>query len=195
MLSLDELNPYEKNPRKNDQSVQAVANSIKEFGFRAPIIVDRDFTIIAGHTRYKAAKSLGLSEVPVIVADDMTEEQVRAYRIADNSAGQKSEWDFEILADEIKNISIDMADFGFGSFELLTMMEDCTPIKATDDEREMLESFENDGSEESMPYICRDRVIITYDPCDKDEVMQFLGQQGNPKTVYRFEDLIATQGN
>ena len=195
MLSLDELNPYEKNPRKNDQSVQAVANSIKEFGFRAPIIVDSDFTIIAGHTRYKAAKSLGLSEVPVIVADDMTEEQVRAYRIADNSAGQKSEWDFEILADEIKNISIDMADFGFGSFELLTMMEDCTPIKVTDDEREMLESFENDGSEESMPYVCRDRVIITYDPSDKDEVMQFLGQQGSPKTVYRFEDLIATQGN
>lgn len=193
MLSLDKLNPYEKNPRKNDQSVQAVANSIKEFGFRAPIIVDSDFTIIAGHTRFKAAKSLGLSEVPVIVADDLTEEQVRAYRIADNSAGQKSEWDFEILADEIKNISIDMADFGFGSFELLTMMEDCTPIKVTDDEREMLESFENDGSEESMPYVCRDRVIITYDPSDKDEVMQFLGQQGSPKTVYRFEDLIATQ--
>lgn len=195
MLSLDKLNPYEKNPRKNDQSVQAVANSIKEFGFRAPIIVDSDFTIIAGHTRYKAAKSLGLPEVPVIVADDLTEEQVRAYRIADNSAGQKSEWDFEILADEIKNISIDMADFGFGSFELLTMMEDCTPIKVTDDEREMLESFENDGSEESMPYVCRDRVIITYDPSDKDEVMQFLGQQGSPKTVYRFEDLIATQRN
>ena len=114
MLPLKEIHPYERNPRKNDASVDAVANSIREFGFRAPIIVDADRTIIAGHTRYKAAKKLKLKKVPVIVAEDMTPEQVEAYRIADNSAGEKSEWDYALLGEIMTDLGdeYDFADFG-----------------------------------------------------------------------------------
>lgn len=112
MMKISEIHPYRKNPRKNDQSVQYVANSIKEFGFRAPIIVDKDMTIIAGHTRYKAALKLRLKTVPVIVADDLTPAQADAYRIADNSSGQGSEWDDALLGDILGDLPYDMEDFG-----------------------------------------------------------------------------------
>lgn len=81
---LKDIREYENNPRFNDEAVDKVINSIKEFGFKVPIIVDKSKTIIAGHTRYKASKKLGLEKVPVIIADDLTEEQVKAFRLADN---------------------------------------------------------------------------------------------------------------
>lgn len=110
---LTEIKPYPNNPRINDNSVELVANSIKEFGFKNPIIVDKDGVIIAGHTRYKAAKQLRLKEVPVIVADDLTEEQVQAYRLADNKVGEGSMWDYDLLDLELGDIGIDMEQFGF----------------------------------------------------------------------------------
>ena len=111
---VDEVSPYEGNPRRNESAVQAVANSIKEFGFRSPIVVDADGTVIAGHTRLKAAKSIGLSEVPVIVASDLTPEQVSAYRLADNKTGELAEWDVSMLAQELDGLaSLDMEQFGF----------------------------------------------------------------------------------
>lgn len=111
-MKLADIRPYEKNPRRNDESVQAVANSIKAFGFRNPIIVDVDGVIIAGHTRYKAALSLGLKTAPVIIAKDMSPEQVQAYRIADNSSGSHSLWDMDLLGDQIKAIEYDMSEYG-----------------------------------------------------------------------------------
>ena len=111
-VPIKDITPYEKNPRRNDDSVDAVANSIKAFGFRAPIIVDKDKVIIAGHTRWKAAKKLRLKTVPVIIAEDMTEEQAQAYRIADNSAGSGSEWDFELLSEILASRDFDMEEFG-----------------------------------------------------------------------------------
>lgn len=113
-MQIGKIKPFEKNPRRNDDSVDAVANSIKAFGFRAPIIVDRDLVIIAGHTRWKAAKKLQLKTVPVIIAEDMTEEQAQAYRIADNSAGSASTWDDELLQEILADIGTDydMGDFG-----------------------------------------------------------------------------------
>ena len=122
-MKLTEIHPYEKNPRLNDDSVDAVANSIRDFGFRAPIIVDKDRTIIAGHTRYKAAKKLGLKTVPVIIAEDMTPEQVEAYRIADNSAGSKSDWDLDLLSDILQDIDFDMADYGL-DLDVVSTYED-----------------------------------------------------------------------
>ena len=111
---LSELIPYEKNPRKNDDAVKYVMNSIKEFGFKNPIIIDKNNVIVAGHTRYKASKKLKLKEVPCVVADDLTEEQINAYRLADNKTGEKAEWDFELLNEEVNNIlSLDIVDFGF----------------------------------------------------------------------------------
>ena len=114
MMDPADLTPYENNPRDNDGAVEAVANSIREFGFKAPIIVDRDHVIIAGHTRLKAALALGLESVPVIVADDLTEEQVKAYRLADNRTGEIATWLEEALAQELAGIGgIDMSEFGF----------------------------------------------------------------------------------
>ena len=111
---LKELKPYEKNPRKNDGAVGAVANSIREFGFKNPIVIDGNNVIICGHTRYKAAKKLGLDSVPCVVASDLTEEQIKAYRLADNKVSELAEWDFDLLGDELKDIfDIDMSDFGF----------------------------------------------------------------------------------
>ena len=113
-VNIKELKPYEKNPRRNDEAVKFVASSIKEFGFKVPIIVDKDMVIIAGHTRYKAAKKLKLKEVPVIMADDLTDEQVKAFRLADNRVAERSEWDFDLLTDELTDIlDIDMEQFGF----------------------------------------------------------------------------------
>ena len=112
--NIKELIPYEKNPRKNDQSVDKVANSIKEFGFKVPIVVDKNNIIVCGHTRYKAAKKLKLAVVPCVVADDLTEEQIKAYRLADNKVGEDSEWDMDLLHGELADIiDIDMTDFGF----------------------------------------------------------------------------------
>ncbi len=112
MKPWSEIKPYDRNPRKNDDAVDAVANSIREFGFKQPIVVDRDLVIIAGHTRWKAAAKLKLKEVPVIIAEDLSEEQANAYRIADNSTGELAEWDLDLLSNELENISYDMADFG-----------------------------------------------------------------------------------
>jgi len=112
-LATNELIPYENNPRKNDQAVDAVAASIKDFGFKVPIVIDRNGVIIAGHTRLKAARKLGLDKVPAIMADDLTDEQVRAFRLADNKVGELSGWKFDKLEKELAEITVDMRRFGF----------------------------------------------------------------------------------
>lgn len=116
---LEELHPYKNNPRRNDKAVDAVANSIQEFGFKVPAVIDKSGEIIAGHTRYKAAKKLGMKEIPCIIADDLTEEQIRAFRLADNKVGEMAEWDFDLLDEELEKMSyIDMEQFGFLDEEL-----------------------------------------------------------------------------
>lgn len=112
----DKLIPYENNPRNNDGAVDAVAASIKEFGFKIPIIVDKDMVVVAGHTRLKAAKKLGLEKVPCIVADDLTDKQIKAFRLADNKTAELAEWDVEALAlelDDLDGMGFDMSEFGF----------------------------------------------------------------------------------
>lgn len=117
-MKVGDLIPYENNPRKNDAAVDAVAASIREFGFKVPIIVDKDGVIVAGHTRLSAAKKLGMKTVPVIRADDLTEEQIRAFRLADNKTGELAEWDFEKLEEELRALDdIDMGQFGFEDLE------------------------------------------------------------------------------
>jgi len=111
-LKLKDLKPYKNNPRINDDAVEAVKNSIQDFGFRNPILIDQNNEIIAGHTRAKAAKKLGLTEVPVIRIEDLTEEQIKAFRIADNSSGGLAQWDLKKLEIELEDISFDMEDFG-----------------------------------------------------------------------------------
>lgn len=114
-IGLSYLVEYENNPRNNDSAVEAVAASIKEFGFKVPIIVDKDNVIVAGHTRLKAAHMLGLDKVPCIVADDLTPEQIKAFRLADNKVGELAGWDFAKLEEELAGISeqFDMSTYGF----------------------------------------------------------------------------------
>lgn len=113
-MDVDSLIPYANNPRLNDNAVDAVAASIKEFGFKVPIVVDGENVIINGHTRLKAAHKLGLKQVPVIVADDLTPEQVKAFRLADNKTSELAEWDIDKLDIELDGIpDIDMDAFGF----------------------------------------------------------------------------------
>lgn len=130
--SLDEIKEYENNPRQNDEAVEYVANSIKEFGFRNPIILDKDNVIIAGHTRYKASQQLKLKEVPCIYANDLTEEQVKAFRLADNKVGEIAEWDDDLLKIELDDIlDIDMSDLGFDDIDLDVLDEE---TEVTEDE-------------------------------------------------------------
>lgn len=110
----EKVKPYEHNPRNNDDAVEYVANSIKEFGFQQPIVVDKNMVVIVGHTRLKAAKRLGLKKVPIVVADNLTPEQVKAYRLADNKTNELADWNDEELITEIEGINdLDMVDFGF----------------------------------------------------------------------------------
>lgn len=118
MRSIQEIRPYEKNPRKNDDAVKYVAESIKEFGFKVPIVIDRDGVIVAGHTRYKAAKELGMDDVPCIIADDLTDKQIKAFRLADNKVSEKAGWDFALLEEELDDLfDFDMDAFGFVDHE------------------------------------------------------------------------------
>lgn len=117
--SINDIKPYENNPRDNDDAVDAVANSIKEFGWQQPIVVDTKGVIIAGHTRYKAAQKLGLKTVPVVIAKDLSEEQVKAYRLADNKSGELADWDFGKLNTELQGIDdLDMTLFGFDESDI-----------------------------------------------------------------------------
>jgi ParB-like chromosome segregation protein Spo0J len=116
---LSELKPYEKNPRINDDAVEYVAKSIKEFGFKVPIVIDKNNIIVAGHTRLKASEQLGIKEVPCIVADDLTDEQIKAFRLADNKVSEKATWNFDLLDEELEDIiDIDMSDFDFNDAKI-----------------------------------------------------------------------------
>ena len=114
--NIADLKEYENNPRDNDGAVEAVAESIKQFGFKVPIVVDKNGVIVAGHTRKKAAEHLGFSSVPCIIADDLNEEQIKAFRLADNKTSDLAEWDFEALEKELAELTafdVDMSLFGF----------------------------------------------------------------------------------
>ena len=125
LRSIDDIRPYENNPRQNDQAVDAVAASLKEFGFRQPIVVDEAGVIIVGHTRWKAARKLGLAKAPVHVARDLTAEQIRAYRIADNQTNTLADWDYDLLPIELKDLQaaeFDLSLLGFDEAELARLL-------------------------------------------------------------------------
>lgn len=117
-VKISEIKAYKKNAKKHpEEQVKAIANSIKEFGFRQPLVLDKNMEIIVGHGRLAAAKLLGMTAVPVVMANDLTDEQVKAFRLADNKTNE-SEWDFDLLEEELDDIlTIDMSDFGFEILE------------------------------------------------------------------------------
>jgi DNA modification methylase len=125
LWAIERVRPYERNPRINDQAVDGVANSIREFGFRKPIVVDPEGVIICGHTCFKAAQKLGLEKVPVHVAEDLSPEQIKAYRIADNKTAELAEWDFDLLPlelEDLKAADFSIDELGFTSDELAKLL-------------------------------------------------------------------------
>lgn len=134
MLAVSELVPYANNPRKNKKAINSVAKSIKDFGFRVPIVVDENKVIVCGHTRYEACKKLGMKKVPCIMADDLNEEQVKAFRLVDNNVAAYSTWDEDALAAEIEELGIDMAQYGFGIDKALKAGEEID-VDEFDDEQ------------------------------------------------------------
>lgn len=128
-LTLDEIKPYDNNPRNNTEAVKQVKKSLRDFGFQNPIIVDKDMVIICGHTRYEAAKELKLESVPVIIADELTDQQVKAFRLVDNKTAEYAEWDYDKLMEEIANIT----DFDMGEYEFNLIEEEDDLEKIVED--------------------------------------------------------------
>lgn len=123
--NIEEIKMYENNPRNNDGAVEYVANSIKEFGFKVPIVLDKNNVIVAGHTRYKAAKLLKITEIPCIIANDLSDDQVKAFRLIDNKAAELASWDIDLLNIELENIKdIDMELFNFEISNILDNVVD-----------------------------------------------------------------------
>lgn len=143
---IDEIKPYENNPRFNDEAVELVAKSIKEYGFQVPLVITKEGVIVTGHTRYKASLELGLDEIPCIIADDLTEEQIKAFRLVDNKVSEKASWNFELLDEELANLDIDLSEFGF---EDLDISFD-SPIKNTNAELDT-EKYTDDKFECECP--------------------------------------------
>lgn len=143
---IEDLTPYAKNPRKNDKAVDKVAASIREFGFKVPIVIDKAGVVAAGHTRLKAALKLGMDTVPCIIADDLTEEQIKAFRLADNKTSEFTDWDFELLTDELQDINdIDMSEFGFDTSNI-------PEINDPDERPEDFEDIEKFEKHYGVPY-------------------------------------------
>lgn len=117
-MALGDIVPYARNPRKNDTAVDKVMASIREFGFRQPIVIDADSVVIAGHTRLEAARELGLAKVPVHVAEGLTAAQVKAYRLADNRTAEEASWDSELLALELNDLKLEEFDLSLTGFDV-----------------------------------------------------------------------------
>lgn len=167
---LAKIKPYPNNPRLNDEAATFVANSIRDFGFRSPIVVDKDGVVIAGHTRLKAAKKLGLKEAPVIVASDLSNEQVKALRLADNKTAEMAEWDLDLLEQEISEIAeIDMSDFGFELGE-----EPSDGAEAVDDDFEEPEDLES-IAQRGQIYRLGGQVLMCGDSTNESDVKKLMG--------------------
>ena len=201
MMFTDEIIPYNNNPRVNDGAVDAVAKSIEQFGFRSPIIVDKDHVIIAGHTRLKASQRLGLKAVPVIVAGDLTEEQANALRIVDNRTSDLAEWDFVKLKEELEGITLDTSAYHFDQLvqdlrqQADQLMEEEKP---TDAERIEEDGFDVDQSleEETDPIVKRgeiwklgDHYLMCGDSTKWEDIEKLLNDGESPR---RKVDLVFT---
>ena len=149
-IKLSDLKLYENNPRKNDNAVDAVAASFKNFGVKIPLVIDKNNVIVCGHTRYKAAQKIGLETLPCILADDLNEEQIKAFRLADNKTAELSGWDFEKVQEELAKIQdvIDMRQFEF-------IIEDDGKTYISNQEYENDELDLDSFGEKNYKYVCK----------------------------------------
>lgn len=167
--NIEEIKMYENNPRNNDGAVEYVANSIKEFGFKVPIVLDKNNVIVAGHTRYKAAKLLKITEIPCIIADDLSDEQVKAFRLIDNKAAELASWDIDLLNLELENIKdIDMDLF---NFEISNILDN-----VVDDEYEV-ELPEEPKTKSGNIYKLGNHYLMCGDSTNADDVKRLMNNQ------------------
>ena len=158
---IGELKPYENNPRHNENAVPYVVESIKRYGFKNPIIIDKDNVIVAGHTRYLASKELGLNEVPCIIADDLTEDEIKEFRLVDNRTAEMSDWDDELLASELSDIDFGDFDFGFDADEIEPKEREDLSGEITAQFQVIVDCISEDEQEEvynelqAKGYVCR----------------------------------------
>ena len=160
-VKLSEIKPYENNPRFNDEAVDAVAESISQFGFKVPIVLDKNGVIVTGHTRYKAAKAMSMEEVPCIYADDLTEEQVKKFRILDNKVGEIAQWDFGKLEQELKELTFDGFDLDIANFKIGDEYEE----KKKQFEERMKRGEISEEDEEYKEFLQKFELAKTTDDC------------------------------
>ncbi len=168
-MKIADLKAYENNPRKNEKAVDAVANSINSFGFKVPVIIDKNNVVVAGHTRLMACKKLGIDEVPCVIADDLTEDQIKAFRIADNKTAELADWDFDKLKEELGSIEIDMEQFGFTDLEKIMDRE---VMEDEFDENEALP--ENPYAMKGDVFILGKHRVMCGDATSKDDVLKLV---------------------
>lgn len=171
-LSVDELIPYENNPRNNDEAVDYVAKSIEEFGFKVPIVVDKNYIVVAGHTRLKASKKLGLEKVPVIIADDLSDEKIKAFRVADNKVAEVAVWKEEELHQELTELEemlFDMTEFGFDGIGELIEEE----VEEDDFE---IEETEKPNAKKGDVYKLGEHRLMCGDSVDEKDVKNLMGE-------------------
>ena len=171
-ININDVREYDNNPRNNETAVDVVAASIMEFGFKVPIIIDKNNVIVAGHTRVKACKKLGITEVPAIISDDLTEEQLNAFRLADNKTHEFAQWDESKLVEELEKIKMDMFQFGFKD------LESALETDVFDDE------FNEDELYSETPYAKRGDIFVLGkhrlmcgDSTDSNDVQTLIGRE------------------
>ena len=174
--NITEIKEYENNPRNNDGAVDYVANSIKEFGFKVPIVIDKNNVIVAGHTRYKASKLLGITEIPCIIADDLTEEQIKAYRLVDNKSAEYATWDMALLNMELESLQ----DF---DMELFDFNIESDLKEVVDDDYE-IELPEEPKTKYGDIYKLGNHYLMCGDSTNKDDVDKLMNNE--------FADLVVT---
>jgi len=196
-IPIDQIREYENNPRDNEKAVESVARSIKKYGFRNPVIVDKDNVLIAGHTRLKAAIQLGMTEIPCVRADDLNKNEAKAFRLEDNRTQEDSQWDTEALAKEfesLKNNGFDLMETGFDEFEISGIDMSSFDFSAAPEdydtpEAESGEDFPMDeGDDEEVPEGDEDEELVVIfslkDDEEKAEVAEMIGETGELRMRY-----------
>lgn len=187
-IKTDKLIPYINNPRNNENAIDKVASSIQEFGFKVPIVIDKNNVVINGHTRLLASKKLGLEEVPCIIADDLSEAQIKAFRIADNKVSEYSTWDMELLQIELEalcEMGIDMEITGFNEIECMEMLEDIMPN--TDDYDVDIDDYD-DVSEGNLK---ADNMIVSYfTEEEKAFLLELFREKNEGKKLFKAEEIM-----
>lgn len=206
-MKLTDLVPYENNPRNNDKAVDAVVESIKQCGYVAPIIVDEENIILAGHTRYKALQKLGKKEAEVVVRAGLSDEQKRKYRILDNKTTEFADWDFSKLEQELAGLEFGGFDFGFDFSRLDGMAEQISAPEPVFSPNGVQNTIPQGGDDPFLPegyddseiegytanqenYVVKRRVIITYLPEQEKDLAIGLHVEEIDKVVYDIDELF-----